>query len=96
MTEAQKHLREAIAHWEARHAPLYSSAALREEQRQELADAAAAIARGDAAAARPVLERWRSYHQYTGDWADTLSAGFAHHRLAELMAAALQALDSGD
>ena len=93
MTDAEKHMRDAIEHWEARHAPLYSSATLREEQRRELADAAAAIAQGDAAAARPVLERWRSYHQNTGDWADTLSAGFAHHRLAELMAAALGALD---
>ena len=85
MGEADDSLQAVIDWWEERHAPLYASAQLRLKEREELGSVQAAIRSGDFEGARPVLERWRTYHESVGDYADTLTSGFAHHRLAELL-----------
>ncbi len=89
-------MEELIAMWEERFARVYESRGLADRHRAELHALRDRIRAGDTDGARPLLEERRRYHLYTGDFADTLHAGFSHHELSDLYARVLAALDAPD
>lgn len=83
--EAQVRLAVAIRdYWESNLAPLYSSADVREKERRELIELRKHLERQDVESARPIVRGWHQYHRFNGDFADSLSLGFRHLKLAEL------------
>lgn len=70
--------------WESRLAPLYSSAQVQQKDREELIRLREYLESWDVKSARPIVKEWKRYHETNGEFADTLTSGFSHFKLAEL------------
>ena len=70
-------------YWELKLAPLYVSRDLRTKERQELDELEAHLRSQNLEAARKIVEKWHQYHDFQGEFADSLMIGVRHGNLAK-------------
>ena len=94
ITESSKLLDAIRDYWESKLAPIYASSQVRNEERQQLVELKELLKSGHLDQARKILQKWHQYHNFQGEFADSLMMAARHSNLAKRCQALLGLLPS--